>query len=263
MPLLTLRAWSRRSWQLKKESKMWRDNLRCIFYIALKDIRTYYLKPPAVSWGIVFPITWILAFYLRNPGNFEQLVPGLIAMTILFSTTAAEAVVINFEMRLGSLERLLLAPVSISAALLGKVMGGVVFGFAMTTIVTIGSTIALGLHLNIAYLILIIIPSLLVFSSLGALLCVLVKEVFEAQTLLNLPRFLMIFLSGVVYPVSKMPAAIRCFSYVLPLTYTVHGLRLSFSAGSGKVILAYTLILIGFFLLFIFPALRLLSKKFE
>ena len=248
---------------MKKGSKMWRDNLRGIFYIALKDIKTYYFKPPAVSWGIVFPITWILAFYLRNPGSFEELVPGLIAMTILFSTTAAEAVVINFELRLGSLERLLLAPISLSAALLGKVLGGVIFGFVMTFIVTIGSTILLRLHPNIIYLILIIIPSLFVFSSLGALLCVMVKEVFEAQTLLNLPRFLMIFLSGVVYPVSKMPTVLQYLSHVLPLTYTVESLRFSFSGGSDKMILPHTLILIGFFLLFILPAVKLLSKKFE
>ena len=242
---------------------MWRDNLRGIFHIALKDIKTYYFKPPAISWGIVFPITWILAFYLRNPGNFEELVPGLIAMTILFSTTAAEAVVINFELRLGSLERLLLAPISLSAALLGKVLGGVIFGFVMTFVVTTGSTILLRLNPNVIYLILIIIPSLFVFSSLGALLCVMVKEVFEAQTLLNLPRFLMIFLSGVVYPVSKMPAILRYFSYVLPLTYTVDSLRFSFSGGSDKMILPHTLILIGFFVLFILPAVNLLGKKFE
>ena len=108
---------------------MWRDNLRGIFYIALKDIKTYYLKPPSISWGIVFPITWILAFYLRNPGDFKELVPGLIAMTILSSTTAAEALVLNFELRLGTLERLLLAPISIDAVLLGEGIGRRYFWF--------------------------------------------------------------------------------------------------------------------------------------
>lgn len=242
---------------------MWRDNLRCIYYIALKDMKTYYLKPPSISWGIVFPIAWILAFYLRNPRSFEELVPGLIAMTILFSTTAAEAVVINFEFRLGSLERLLLAPVSLPAVLLGKVLGGAIFGLMMTTVVTMGSVLILGLHPNPLYLVLIIIPSLLVFSSLGALLCVLVKEVFEAQTLLNLPRFLMIFLSGVVYPVSAMPMVLQYLAYVMPLTYTARGLRDSFSVSSGITVFTDTLVLTGFFLLFIFPAIKLLHKKFQ
>jgi len=241
---------------------MWKDNLRGIYYIAIKDMKTYYLKPPAISWGIVFPLVWILAFYLRNPQDFRELVPGLIAMTVLFSTTAAEAVVINFELRLGSLERLLLAPISLSAVLLGKILGGVIFGFMMTAIVTLSSVLVFGLQVNTLYLVLILIPSLFAFSSLGALLCVLVKEVFEAQTLLNLPRFLMIFLCGVVYPVSALPPALKYFAYVLPLTYTVDGVQQSLgSVQSGNIILD-VFVLIAFTLAFIFPAVKLLAKKF-
>jgi ABC-2 type transport system permease protein len=242
---------------------MWRDDLRGIFYIALKDMRTYYLKPPSISWGIVFPFAWILAFYLRNPQNFEQLVPGLIAMTVLFSTTAAEAVVINFELRLGSLERLLLAPISLPAVLLGKVIGGTIFGLMMAVVVAVGSVLALGLfNVSVLYLALIIVPSLLVFSSLGALLCVLVKEVFEAQTLLNLPRFIMVFLCGVVYPVSAMPPALQCVAYLMPLTYTVDGLRQTFLSNPSTIIFIDALVLLGFFILFILPAIKLLRRRF-
>jgi ABC-2 type transport system permease protein len=242
---------------------MWRDNLRGIYAIARKDMRTYYLKPPAVSWGIVFPLAWILAFYVRHPRGFEELVPGLIGMTILFSTTAAEAVNINFELRLGSLERLLLAPVSVPAVLLGKVLGGAVFGFIMTLTVTTGSVVVLGLHPNIWHLALIIVPSLLVFAALGALLCLMVKEVFEAQTLLNLPRFTMIFLSGVLHPIAAMPPALQYLSSVLPLTYTVNGLRDSFFMISDSKIFINFLVLIGFFVVFIVSAIRLLYTKFE
>ncbi len=242
---------------------MWRDNLRVIWYIALKDMRTYYLKPPAVSWGIVFPVTWILAFYLRMPSDFKELVPGLIAMTILFSTTAAEAVVINFELRLGSLERLLLAPVTVLAVLMGKILGGFFFGLMMTAIISIGSVLVVGVYPNIFSLVIIIIVSCLVFSSLGALLCVLVKEVFEAQTLLNLPRFIMIFLCGVVYPISRMPAWLKYISHTMPLTYTVDGLRNCFIAGTKLLVLRDALILTGFAVLFILWATKLFYKKFE
>jgi len=91
----------------------------------------------------------------------------------------------------------------------------------------------------------------------------MVKEVFEAQTLLNLPRFLMIFLSGVVYPVSKLPVVLQYFSYILPLTYTVDGLKRAFSTSLNKMVLLDSLILIIFFILFILPATKLLYKKFE
>lgn len=242
---------------------MWRDNLRAVYYIALKDMKTYYLKPPAVSWGIVFPITWILAFYLRMPGDFRDLVPGLIAMTILFSTTAAEAVVINFELRLGSLERLLLAPVPASAVLMGKILGGAIFGMMMTAIVTIGSILALGLQPHIGYMIVIIIVSCFLFSALGALLCVMVKEVFEAQTLLNLPRFIMIFLCGVVYPISKMPVWLQYFSRAMPLTYAVNGLRNCFVEGVYLPAFTSIAILVGFNVFFLFVAKGLFQKKFE
>ena len=243
---------------------MWRDDLRGIYFIALKDLKTYYLKPPSISWGIVFPLSWILAFYLRNPQNFEQLVPGLIGMTILFSTTAAEAVVINFELRLGSLERLLLTPISLPAVLLGKVIGGAVFGLLMTVTVTIASILALGLYnVNILYLALVTVPSLLVFSSLGALLCVLVKEVFEAQTLLNLPRFIMVFLCGVVYPISAMPQILQTIAYIMPLTYTIDGLRRAFTLSQDMTVLIDASVLVVFFTVFIFPAIKLLDRRFE
>jgi len=242
---------------------MWQDQLRGIYHIALKDMKTYYLKPPAISWGMVFPLAWTLAFYLRSPGDFAELVPGLIAMTILFSTTAAEAVVINFELRLGTLERLLLAPVSITSVLLGKVLGGFLFGLLMTAIVAAASILYLGLQPDIIGLALIAVPSLMVFSSMGALFSVSVKEVFEAQTLLNLPRFFMVFLCGVVYPVSALPEALQLLARLLPLTYTVQGLQATFFPVGGPVFLQDFVILLIFLILFLLPAIRLLHRRFR
>jgi len=189
-------------------------------------------------------------------------VPGLIAMTILFSTTAAEAVVINFELRIGSLERLLLAPLTFSAVLLGKVLGGAMFGLLMTALVTIGSVVGLGLYVNVTQLVLIIVPSLFAFSAMGALLCVMVREVFEAQTLANLPRFLMMFLSGIFYPLSAMPSLLRYVAYLLPLTYTVDGLRHALSPSDMVPVLIDSLILIGVTVILTAPAIKLLRRRF-
>lgn len=241
---------------------MWRDDLRGIYCITLKDMRTYYLKPPAISWGIVFPVTWILAFYLRNPRDFSELIPGLVGMTILFSTTAAEAVVINFELRIGSLERLLLAPITAEAVILGKIVGGAVFGLLMTTIVTAISIIAIGFHINLLDLLLITISSVFCFSAMGALMSLLVEQVFEAQTLANLPRFIMVFLSGVVYPISAMPLLLQYVAAFLPLTYTVEGLRRAFSPAPGFTPLIDSIVITAFLIIFIFPATRFLRRRF-
>lgn len=241
---------------------MWQDELRCIYHIFIKDMRTYYLKPPAITYGIIFPVAWAFAFYLRNPQRFEELVPGLVAMTLLFSTTAVEVVVINFEMKLGSLERLLLAPVRPESILLAKILGGFAFGMIMASIVAAGSIIGLGLHPNYLGLFMISMVSLLVFSSMGALACVSVKEMFEAQALLNLPRFLMIFLCGVFYPVSAMPDTLQNIAQFLPLTFTIKGLQNAFS-GIISDPSGYYQILVAFFILFAFPAMRLFRLRFE
>ncbi|NMB42500.1 MAG: ABC transporter permease, partial [Clostridiales bacterium] len=82
-----------------------------------KDIKNYYLKPPNISWGIIFPLSWTLMQIIRSSGemtfnDIRDLLPGLMAMSILFGTTSMLAVTITFERRGRSFERLLLAPIS-------------------------------------------------------------------------------------------------------------------------------------------------------
>jgi len=206
---------------------MLRDDLRAIYYILRKDLDTYYFKPPNISWGIFFPLAFILAFSIRNPGNMRELMPGLVAMTMLFGTTAMEAIVIVLERRTGSLERLLLAPVSLPAMLAGKVLGGMCFGTVMSLLVLAGTAVFLGTGgtnwVTVAGTLLL---SAAAFSSLGALVSVTVKEVFEAQTLANYLRFPMIFLGGVFVPLTDLPQGLRVIAGLLPLTYSVEAMRL-------------------------------------
>jgi len=238
------------------------DDLRGIFYIALKDMKAYYLKPPAISWGILLPIALSLAFYLRSPEGFQDMVPGLVAMTVLFSTTAMEAVVITFELRIGALERLLLAPISLAAVLMGKVLGGVLFGLMISFVVAVVCIIGLGLfQWSLLWLLAVLLLSALTFSGLGAFISVSVREVFEAQTLANFLRFPMIFLCGVFVPLSSLPPLLRGIAYLLPLTYAVEGIQNAVVPFSLTAILVDILVLIAFALLFLSLALVILRRR--
>ena len=205
---------------------MLREELSGIYFILLKDLKAYYFKPPNISWGILFPLVLTLAFSLRSPSGIMELAPGLIAMAAVFGTTSMEAKVITFERRTGALERLLLAPISLESILFAKVLGGTVFGFMISGVMTI---IAMNVfQMKIASPILFLISlllTLMTLSALGALVAVSVKEVFEAQTLSNYFRFPMIFLCGVFIPIEAMPSPLQIVSYLLPLTYSVHLLR--------------------------------------
>ena len=209
------------------------DDLRCMFYIALKDLKAYYFKPPNISWGILFPFAFILAFAIRNPGDVRALVPGLLALTILFGTSSMEAIVIVFERRIGSLERLLLAPVRLPALLAGKLLGGMTFGLSVTLVVLVVSLAVFGTAgANWLILFLALILSATAFSALGAFVSVAVREIFEAQTLANFIRFPMMFLGGVFVPLTSMPAWLQVVARLLPLTYSVEALRIALSGGS-------------------------------
>jgi ABC-2 type transport system permease protein len=202
------------------------DDLRGMFYIALKDLRAYYFKPPNISWGILFPFAFVLAFALRNPGDVRQLVPGLLALTVLFGTSSMEAIVIVFERRIGSLERLLLAPVRLPALLAGKLLGGMAFGLTVTLVVLVIALAVFGAGgVNWLLLVLALLLSAAAFSALGAFVSVAVKEVFEAQTLANFIRFPMMFLGGVFIPVASLPLGLQFVARLLPLTYAVEALR--------------------------------------
>jgi ABC-2 type transport system permease protein len=208
------------------------DDLRGMFYIALKDLRAYYFKPPNISWGILFPFAFVLAFALRNPGDVRELVPGLLALTVLFGTSSMEAIVIVFERRIGSLERLLLAPVRLPALLAGKLLGGMVFGLTVTLVVLIIALAVFGAsNVNWFLLVLALLLSAAAFSAMGAFVSVAVKEVFEAQTLANFIRFPMMFLGGVFIPVASLPLGLRIVARLLPLTYAVEALRTALAGG--------------------------------
>jgi ABC-2 type transport system permease protein len=227
------------------------DDLRGMWHIMLKDLRAYYLKPPNISWGILFPFAFVLAFVIRDPGNLGSLVPGLLALTLLFGTSSMEAIVITFERRVGTLERLLLAPLRLPALLAGKLLGGMVFGLATTLAVLLIALMIFGAgSVNWLLLILGLILSAAAFSALGVLVSVSVKEVFEAQTLANAFRFPMMFLGGVFVPVASLPVGLQIVARVLPLTYAVEALDAAMSGGKVSLAMVDLAVLAAFAVVF-------------
>jgi ABC-2 type transport system permease protein len=244
---------------------MIRDELEGMWYILLKDLKAYYFKPPNISWGILFPLVLALAFTLRNPAGLAELSPGLVAMAALFGTTSMEAIVITFEKRVGALERLIMAPVSLTTILVGKVLGGAVFGLVIAGVMTLISLLFLKTAVTHPVLfIAVLILTLLAHSALGALVAVSVKEVFEAQTLSNYFRFPMVFLCGVFLPVEAMPVPIQVIAHLLPLTYSVDAFRqVLIGPLHISLMLKNMAALTSFLAIFLMLATKLLKKSLE
>ena len=235
------------------------------WHVTAKDMRTYYLKPPLISWGILFPSVMILAFYLRDPNDIRTVAPGLIGMTVLFGATSMEAVVIAFEKRIGAMERLLMAPISPPALVLGKAASGAVFGTVTGCLVWAVSSLVWGLRPAVAGVLLTISLGSMAFSLLGVLISLLMREVFDAMTLSNFVRFPMIFLCGVFVPLTSLLPALRPVAMLLPLTYTVDGLRHLLLGSAGTAFrLWIDLAASGAFTVVLFlAALRLMAYRLE
>ncbi len=193
-----------------------------------KDMATYYLKPPNISWGIIFPLAWALMFFLRTgePMDVREILPGIMSLSILFGTTSMLAVTITFERRRESFNRLLLAPLDLNLLMLAKTSGAILFGIAngfvpvliASFLTDLGGINWVGVFFGV---ILISITS----TFMGLFIAVAVREVFEAQTFSNFFRFPMIFLCGLFIPLETLPIWIRPLSYILPLTYGADLLR--------------------------------------
>lgn len=233
--------------------------------IFVKDIRTYYLKPPNISWGIIFPLAWTGMFFIRAGRGLESvpdLLPGVMTIAILFGTTSVLAVTVTFEKRQRSFDRLLLAPISLELLMLAKTGGAILFGILSPFVpVVIASFLAdlsgVEWSLVVPAVILIAIAS----TFLGLLIAVSVSQVFEAQTFSNFFRFPMIFLCGLFFPIMNLPVYIRPLSYVLPVTYGVDILH-GAVRGANTMPFSMDFVILGAFCLALFAfSLRNIRRK--
>ena len=198
------------------------SKLIAFWNILKKDIKNYYFKPPNISWGIIFPLSWTLMQIIRSPGDLGiiELLPGLMSMSVLFGTTSMLAVTITFERKGRSFERLLLAPISLSTLVLAKISGAIIFGILNAFVPVIFASFFTDLS-GINWLLVFIAVLLIAVTStlLGLLIAVSAKEVFEAQTFSNFFRFPMLFLCGLFVPIENLPTILKPLSFCLPLTY--------------------------------------------
>jgi len=198
--------------------------------ILVKDMRTYYLKPPNISWGLIFPLAWTGMFFIKSGSGLESIsavLPGVVAVSILFGATSMVAVAVTFEKKQRSFERLLLAPLPFELLMLAKTSGAILFGVANGFVPVIMAAFFVDLS-QVAWG--VFVPAVFLISVtptfLGLFIAVAVSEVFEAQTFSNFFRFPMIFLCGLFFPIERLPVFLKPLSYALPLTYgadVLHG----------------------------------------
>lgn len=170
-----------------------------------------------------------------KPNYFQFVAPGIMAMIVMMSVMTGLAVSVSREREAGTLDGLLIAPVSRLSIILGKAFSQTARGMIQGMVVLLLAILIFGVHVYGSWLIMLVLLFLGVFAFMG--IGILVSAVASAQesamTIMMTFQFPMMFLSGVFFPIQQMPQAMQYISKIIPLTYEATALRKVIVLGAG------------------------------
>jgi ABC-2 type transport system permease protein len=207
----------------------------------------------------------IASLVLFNPKlrYVDFLAPSIVGLITQFLPTFLMAISLAGERERGTIEQLVVTPISGLELLLGKMGAYVVIGcveaaLALTVAVELfGLAIRGNIILVAAFLSLFTVASL----SVGALSSVFAKNQIQAIQQIIPIIYVSIFLSGVFYPLDSMPDFLRPVSYLIPLTYMNHALRALITRGAGLDVVLRDFAALGIYTCTVLALAVLLFKK--
>jgi ABC-2 type transport system permease protein len=201
--------------------------MRVAWAIGEKDMRIYYVKPPSLMFGILFPFSMFLSFVIGRNIPVDRAIPVLVAQTLFFASSSIGPITIPLERRIRTFDRFLSAPVSLTTVLLGKTIAGFIYGVGVSIIpILIGVAFFQSNVTDLLALIAGMILSALGFAAMGIMFASLPGQ-GPGQVLmpLNFVRIPLLFISGVFIPVKDLPAWGQLLSMFSPLTHSIELVR--------------------------------------
>lgn len=177
---------------------------------------------------------------LYNPAMETSyfMVPAILAMMLLLVTMTLTSSSITREKEMGTFETLISAPIEKWEIMLGKTVPYVILGLADIPIILLFATQIFGVPVRgplweIALGGLVFICCMV---AIGTLVSTIARNQQQAMMSSFLFTFPAQMLSGIMYPLENMPAAIVWISYLNPLKYFVAIMRnVTLKGGNGEV----------------------------
>ncbi len=215
----------------------------------------------AVS-GLVVPEVRI--FYNQEMKSSHYMVPGMIAMILLVTTALLTAVAITREKELGTLEQIIVSPLSRWQFILGKTLPYILVGFIDVLLILATGKLLFDIPIRGSIVLLFLTAIIFLFTTLGIGLLAASVSKNQAQAMLTVFPLMMpaLLLSGFVFPVASIPMALRWIAYINPITYYLIVVRGILLKGAGiSELYTQILVLLGFGLFFIvFSSLRFTKR---
>jgi ABC-2 type transport system permease protein len=197
-------------------------------------MKRFYRSRSRLLANLLQPLFFLLVFgfgFSRFPVGtgttyLEFLAPGMVAMSVIFSSLFA-GVSVLWDRQFGFLQEVLVAPVSRLTIVVGQTLGGSTIAllqgfFIMVAAQVLGVRfIAHQLPLALLFMVLIAFFS----AGLGLIIASRLEDPHGFQVIMNLIIIPMVFLSTAFFPLEGLPGWLQGVVYLNPLTYGVDGLR--------------------------------------
>jgi ABC-2 type transport system permease protein len=230
------------------------DEAKVVSVVLKKELMLYVRYPVWVLFDALMPLLWVLSLViygralvgspysdnlarLTNTGDYVSFtIVGMIVSSFAYSTLWGMSYALRGEQWSGTLESTFLAPCSRFSILLGKAFSSMLTTFLWVSLQISLVALVFGLNvrfLNLPFAMLFFLIALPSFIGIGFSLAGIVLDFKEHSAFVNFLSSLLGLLLPISYPLSVLPSVLRYFSYLLPPTYAIEGMRSLLIMDSG------------------------------
>lgn len=179
------------------------------------------------------------AWFNENLESRNYFVPGVIAILVMLITLMLTSMAVVREKEIGTMEQVMVTPITPKEFILGKTLPFALIGFADVLLVTAVGVFWFDVPIRGHLLLLLAATALYLMTSLG--IGLLISTVSQTQQQAMMSTFFFFFpavlLSGFMFPIANMPPIIQWLTFLNPLRYFLVIVRGIFLKGVGVIVL--------------------------
>ena len=164
---------------------------------------------------------------IESTGWFHLVLPGILAFSVLSAGLFAVSGHITAMKERKVLDRLIVTPMPPVALLVAIVVVRLTIVYASTLITLLVGVLVFGLRYDVSWLRFTVFVACATVGTmgLGTVIALLVRRPSSASNIANVLAMVMLFLTGIYFPVEFMPGFLRAISEGLPLTHMANAMR--------------------------------------
>lgn len=182
----------------------------------------------------------VRAWYNPSLKSRNFMVPGVLVLILLITTTNLTAMAIVKEKEVGTLEQLMVTPIRSGELILGKLLPFIIVGMTNVCVVLTVMVFGFGIPIKGGVLLLFVLTGTFLMTSLGVGLFVSTISKTQQQAMMTAIFFVMMpmmYISGFVFPIENMPMPLQYISLFIPMRYYLVIVRSIILKGVGLDIL--------------------------